>query len=202
MIIQKYDSMQEIFNNNRYQLKYAAVMSSQWFNEQARLLKMMGATPGRMLKDNDESKWVNRIVPGRLYLYKYDAKHKATLPYWDQYPLVFPYAETEDRKGFYGLNMHYIPYEYRIKILDSLIKIDLSKYSDNKKLKVSWDIIKGSSTLKPLKPCVHMYLYNHLRSGMKQIQPKDWATAMMMPIQSWVGSNNTNVWKDSKNKMV
>lgn len=194
--------MQEIFNNNRYQLRYSAVMSTKWFNDQARLLKMMGATPGRMLKDNDNSNWDNKIIPGRLYLYKYVAKHKDTLPYWDQYPLVFPYAETHDRKGFYGLNMHYIPYEYRIKILDSLIKIDLSKKTDNKKLLISWDLIKSTSKLKILKPCIHMYLYNHLRSGMKQIYPKDWATAMLMPIASWVGSNNTEVWKDSKSKMI
>lgn len=193
--------MQEVFDNNRYQLKYSAIMSTQWFNQQARLLQMQGATPGRMIKDNDESNWANRITPGRLYFYKYDAKHKDTLPYWDQYPLVFPYAETEDKKGFYGLNMHYIPYEWRIKILDSLIQIDTSRRSADKKLILSWDLIKESSKLKYLKPCVHMYLYNHLRSGMKQVHSRDWATAMLMPIASWVGSNNTKVWKDSKSKI-
>ena len=193
--------MQEIFDNNRYQMKYAAAMSTKWFNQQSILLGQMGATPGRMLKDNDNANWTNKIQPGRLYFYKYDAKHKATLPYWDKYPLVFPYAETEDRKGFYGLNMHYIPYEWRIKILDSLIKIDLSKNTDRKKLVLSWELISNSSKLQYLKPCIHMYLYNHLQSGMKQVLPKDWATAMMMPLASWVGSNNTRVWKDSKSKI-
>lgn len=200
MAVRTYPSMQEVFDTHRYQLKYAAVMSSGWFNEQARMLKGLGVTPARMLKDNDNLNWDNRIVPGRLYLYLYDAKHKATLPYWDRYPLVFPYAETEDRKGFYGLNMHYLPYEYRIKILDSLISIDLSKRTDSKKLLLSWDLIKSSSKLSLLKPCVHMYLYNHQRSAMKQIYPKDWATAMLLPIAQWVGSNNTQVWKDSKSK--
>ena len=105
-------SLEEVLKQNRYQLKYAALMSNDWFTKQANSLKSLGVTPTRMLKDNDNMKWDNKITPGRLYLYMYDAKHKATLPYWDKYPLVFPYAETEDRKGFYGLNMHYLPYEY------------------------------------------------------------------------------------------
>ena len=193
-------SLEEVLKQNRYQLKYAALMSNDWFGKQATSLKMLGVTANRMLKDNDDMKWDNKIVPGRLYLYKYDAKHKATLPFWDMYPLVFPFAETQDKKGFYGLNMHYIPYEYRVKVLNSLIQIDLSKYSDNKKLALSWDMVKSSSKLAPLKPCVHMYLYSHLRSGMKRIMPKDWATAMLLPVQQFVGASTSTVWKDSKSK--
>ena len=193
-------SLEEVLKQNRYQLKYAALMSNDWLSKQAASLKMLGITGNRMLRDNDNMRWDNKIVPGRLYLYKYDAKHKATLPYWDMFPLVFPYAESQDRKGFYGLNMHYIPYEYRVKVLNSLIQIDLSKYTDNKKLELSWDMIKNTSKLAPLKPCIHMYLYNHLGSGMKRIMPKDWATAMLLPVQQFVGASNTRVWKDSKSK--
>ena len=194
-------SMQEVFDNNRYKLKYAAVMSTKWFEEQPRLLKGLGVTSHRMIKDNDDAVWANRIIPGRLYLYKYDAKHKATLPYWDRFPLVFPLNETDDGKGFYGLNMHYIHYEYRIKILNSLLHIEQGgRYTANMRLALSWELIKNSAKLAPLKPCLHMYLYNHLRSGMKQVHPRDWATAMMLPIASWASSNNTKVWKDSRKK--
>lgn len=193
-------SLQDIFNNNRYQFKYAAAMSTSWFYDEARRLKGLGVTSTRMLKDNDNAKWELKITPGKLYLYEYDAKHKATLPYWDRFPMVFPYKTTEDGKGFYGLNMHYIPYEYRIKILDSLLNINLSKNTDNMRLKLSWELISGSSKLGPLKPCVHMYLYNHLRTSMKVIKPKDWATAMLLPVQSFIGANMSQVWADSKRK--
>ena len=50
-------------------------------------------------------------------------------------------------------------------------------------------MVKNSSKLAPLKPCVHMYLYSHLRSGMKRIMPKDWATAMLLPVQQFVGAH-------------
>ena len=191
-------SLEDIFNNNRYQLKYAALMSSTWYNQQARALKEIGVTPRRMLMDNDSLKWSNTVVPGKLYFYMYDAKHKDTLPYWDKFPLVFPFRTVKD--GFYGLNMHYLPYEYRIKILNKLIDIDLSKYTNNKKLALSWDLISSSSKLKPLQPCVHMYLYNHLQSGLKQIYPKDWATCMLLPVQQFVGASANKVWADSKRK--
>lgn len=191
-------SLEEIFNKNRYQLKYAAVMSSNWYSQQATQLKLQGVTARRMLQDNDELKWANQVTPGKLYFYMYNAKHKDTLPYWDKFPLVFPFRAVKN--GFYGLNMHYLPYEYRIKILNKLIDIDLSKYTNNKKLMLSWDLISSSSKLKPLQPCVHMYLYDHLGSGMKQIYPKDWATAMLLPVQQFVGASNIKVWADSKRK--
>ena len=47
------------------------------------------------------------IRPGRLYLYGYDAKLKKTLPYYDMFPIVFPFAKVAG--GFMGINMHYLP---------------------------------------------------------------------------------------------
>lgn len=192
-------TLKDVFNQNRYQLRKSAQHSSEWYSAQAKILKdYAGVTSARMIRQNDAHKIDDKIVPGRLYLYLYDAKHKATLPYWDRYPLVFPYRETEDRKGFYGLNMHYIPYEYRIKILDSLIYINYSnKNNDSMKLQLSWQMIANSSKLSILQPCVHMYLYSQVRSGMKRIRPIDWATAMLLPVQQFVGASNTTVWQNS-----
>jgi hypothetical protein len=128
----------------------------------------------------------------------YIAKHRATLPYYDQFPMVFPFKAVKG--GFLGLNMHYIPYAYRIKILDSLIDIDLSKRTDSKKIQISWDLITSTSRLKPLEPCIHHYLYNQMASGLKLIYPKDYATAMLLPVQNFVGATTTQVWKDSRRK--
>ena len=54
-----------------------------------------------------------------LYMYMYDPKLKATLPYYDRFPLVFPFSKTPD--GFIGLNMHYLPYQLRMVLLDRLL---------------------------------------------------------------------------------
>ena len=35
---------------------------------------------------------VSSVTVGRLYLFQYDAKWKDILPYWDVWPLIFPFA--------------------------------------------------------------------------------------------------------------
>ncbi len=62
---------------------------------------------------------VTKVMPGRLYMYAYDPKMKKELPYYDRFPLVFPFSKTQD--GFIGLNMHYLPYPLRVGLLDKLI---------------------------------------------------------------------------------
>jgi hypothetical protein len=48
----------------------------------------------------------NRIITGEMYLFAYDPKTKEDLPYYDRFPLVFPFRKVKG--GFYGINMHYL----------------------------------------------------------------------------------------------
>ena len=63
-----------------------------WFREkikQATASARMGAiTPTQLLKKQpiDDSGAL-----GKMYFYKYDPKWAKKLPYWDMYPLVFPF---------------------------------------------------------------------------------------------------------------
>ena len=57
---------------------------------------------------------------GRLYLFQYDAKMKDILPYWDVWPLIFPFDYAPN--GFYGINLHYLAPKDRIKLMITLIK--------------------------------------------------------------------------------
>ena len=58
---------------------------------------------------------------GKMYLFQYDAKHKDILPYWDRWPLIFPFDNAKG--GFYGINLHYLPPGARISLMLSLIHI-------------------------------------------------------------------------------
>ena len=49
---------------------------------------------------------------GRLNMFFYDPKLKATLPYYDRFPLVLPLKRFEN--GFLGINFHYLPIPLRI----------------------------------------------------------------------------------------
>src|SRR5687768_2625304 len=106
--------------------------------------KLMETVPGRQFR--------NVMEVGSMYLFSYDAKHKATLPYWDRFPLVLPFVW--DGKDFKGFNLHYIPYGPRFKLLQQLMKIQDDKFlTARTKLQYSYGMLKGSSKFEILKPC-------------------------------------------------
>ena len=81
--------------------------SYQWYRQQISSLGKLTNT-NQILKDTKIS---TRLIPGEMYLFFYDPKHKDTLPYYDRLPLVLPFRKVPD--GFYGINLHYLPYMMR-----------------------------------------------------------------------------------------
>ena len=133
-------------------------------------------------------------------MYAYDPKTKEDLPYYDRFPLVFPFRKTAD--GFYGLNMHYLPYDLRIYLLDALLTFkNNSRWDETTKLKYSWALIDGVSKYKAAHPCVKQYLNSHVRSQFRRVSSADWATAMLLPVERFVGASKQQVWSDSRKKI-
>lgn len=185
----------KIFEKNQYNLPQVVQQSQSWFQQQALLLSKQGIEPMRLIR-SEPSKNVMKIVPGELYLFMYDAKHADTLPYYDMFPLVFPFRKMSD--GFIGLNLHYLPYKGRIQLLDRLMDFQTNKLmNENTKLKYSWATINAASRYSLAKPCVHRYLNSQLQSPLKRVDAKDWATALMLPVERFVGANKRTVWTES-----
>lgn len=170
--------------------------SSAWFEQQVLLLTKKKFTPQQILRDRKNATSV-RILPGNLYMFLYDAKMKETLPYWDKFPLVFPFRAVPG--GFYGLNLHYLPYRMRLQLMDRLLQFkNNDKFDESTRLRYSWNLIGGVSKFKSAEPCVKHYLYEQVRSPFAKIESYDWATAMMLPVERFVGANKQAVWQDSK----
>lgn len=185
----------EIFQKNQYNLPQAVQKSRSWFQQQATLLGKQGIQPMRLIKSAPE-KNVNRIVPGELYLFMYDAKTADQLEYWDMFPLVFPFRKMPD--GFIGLNMHYLPYQIRIRLLDRLMDFRTNKtLNEHTRLKYSWSMISGVSRYAAASSCVHRYLLTNIETPLKKIDSNDWATAMMLPVERFVGASKQRVWTES-----
>ena len=188
------NSLEDIFKQNQYNLKDSMRKSSDWFEQQAKLMAKQGITPKKALKGEHMS---NNLLPGNLYMFFYDPKYKETLPYYDRFPMVFPYEKTQD--GFKGLNMHYLPYQLRVKLLDRLLQFrNNTRMDESTRLKYSWSLIGGVTKFKAAEPCIKHYLFNHVQSSFKMILPQDWATAMMLPVEVFVGASKQRVWQDSK----
>lgn len=195
----KSSTLQDVFERNKYNLDDAVKKSRAWFDQQALLMSRQAITPPKVLKGMpDQLKTV--VMPGKLYMFLYDPKLKNELPYYDRFPLVFPFRKVQG--GFLGLNMHYLPYQLRIRMLDRLMQYaSNNKLNEATRIKYSWALIDGVSRFNGAIPCVKHYLDNHVRSAFREIPSYDWATAMLLPVERFIGATTQQVWADSKRKM-
>jgi hypothetical protein len=192
-------NLKDVFERNQYDLLTSVRKSRSWFEQQVLLMSKQQITPQRVIQGNPEQ-LTTRIMPGFMYMFAYDPKGKATLPYYDRFPLVLPFRKTPD--GFIGLNMHYLPYPLRITLLDNLLVFkNNSNIDETTRIKYSWTLIDGVSKYAAAKPCVKQYLAGHVRSQFRKINANDWATAMLLPVERFIGSNKEQIWADSKKAM-
>jgi len=125
---------------------------------------------------------------GRMFLFKYDAKYKNRLPYWDEYPLVFPIDNVQN--GFLGINLHYLPFAFRMPILNHLgaMSNDNDKYDDQGRVDVSYKILKSYSLMfdRFYKDCIKRYRYDCVRSQFYYVSPAEWQNVAALPFERWV----------------
>jgi hypothetical protein len=147
----------------------------------------------------NKEKLTGRLTIGSMYLFVYDPKHKETLPYYDTYPLVLPFSPLPD--GFLGINIHYLPYLARFKLLDNLMKLNTDrKISEKSKIQLSWELLNSSSKYYSATACVKHYLKSHLKSNFLKINFTDWKTAAMLPIEGFRKQTKEKVWRDTIRK--
>ena len=88
--------------------------SSDWYLKQVQSIASK-ATSRRLM---GQGKLIGRPSAGRLNMFFYDPKWKATLPYYDIFPLVLPLQSAPG--GFLGCNFHYLAPGVRFKLLETL----------------------------------------------------------------------------------
>lgn len=136
-------------------------------------------------------------TPGYMYMFVYDAKHKDTLPYYDRFPLVFPFSVQSD--GFTGINMHYLPHILRARLMDALYNLTTNnKFDEKTRLRMSYDILNASSRYKMFAPCVKRYLYSHLKTRFLLVPSNEWDVALFLPLERF-NVNKRTVFNDSQN---
>jgi hypothetical protein len=192
--------IQDIFDKYRFDPSIAK-KSKTWFEQQAVLLSKKRITPQAILTNNPANvKSSNSLIPGKLYMFVYDPKGKKELPYYDTFPLVFPWRKTAD--GFIGLNFHYLPHRLRIILLERLMVFaNNQKMDETTKIRYSWALIDGVSKFNLAKPCVKQYLTSHLRTPLVNIPAGDWTTAMMLPVERFNKASKEFVWAESRKQL-
>jgi hypothetical protein len=131
-----------------------------------------------------ESVFVNTVNVGKMYLFRYDPKHKETLPVYDTYPLVFPFNRAPG--GFLGINLHYLPYGYRFLLIEKMGPHLTGQTNENRRAKLSWSILNSLASIDMLSVSVKHYLTSHVQSRFMQIGFDDWKTAAALPIDNFI----------------
>jgi hypothetical protein len=72
------------------------------------------------------------LYPGKIYVFKYNAKYKNVLDYWDKHPIVLVLGNLQGEKGkiVLGLNISWYPPAARKYIVETIRKIYSSKYKE------------------------------------------------------------------------
>ena len=183
----------DILNQGRQSfMRPGFVDSRDWFRDKAKEVASVNLT--RLINGNAELQR-SKIQPGFMYLFSYDPKYKDDLPYYDRYPLVFPFSV--DGEGFTGINMHYLPHVLRARLMDALYNLVSNQNFDEKtKLRMSYDILNAASRYKYFKPCIKRYLYSQLRTRFLLIPSNEWDIALFLPLERFT-TNKSIVFRDT-----
>ena len=176
----------------------STIEARDWLRDKAQSLR--NVDPNKVLAKSLTVDKRNTVRVGQMFLFSYDALHKDTLPYYDRFPLVFPFKRVKD--GFLGINMHYLPPVFRARLMDALYDTLSDNNMDlNTRLKINYNILNSSSKFKYFSPCVKRYLNSQIDSRLVFIDPAEWDFALFLPLQRFQGASTATVYRDSRNKI-
>jgi hypothetical protein len=174
----------------------------EWYRNTAR---DYGNTTGRINErrfvNSDPGRLKVEPRPGNMYMYLYDPKTKDTLPYYDRFPLIFPFRIESDR--FWGINFHYLPLPYRAMLMDQLYDTaNNRRYDESTKLRINYQILNSASKFRYFKPCVKQYLFSQMQSKFVYIYPSEWDIALFLPLERFSKASKTEVWAQTRKQVM
>ena len=176
----------------------ATKRSAKWFGDKIKGLK--GGLRNRFSSTNPDKFYresENKIQPaimakraslGDLFCYHYNPKHRATLPYYDMFPMIMLIGVDNDT--FLGLNFHYLNPKLRAILLDRV------------NTKVAGGLInwKKISKVPYIEPAVKRYRFDHINKKVIQIEKEEEEIAIFLPLEKFRKASKSQVWSDSKRR--
>jgi len=138
-----------------------------------------------------------RMWTGRMYFFVYNPKHRATLPYYDMFPLVIPIKAVKG--GFLGINFHYLSPRDRAILLDEIKGWVTDKsLKETSRILLTYKMMQGWNQFERAAPCLKRYLKSHMRTQFIQVKPDEWGPALFLPVEEFKKATKQAVWADSK----
>jgi hypothetical protein len=189
------------------QVPARTVSARNWFRNLAR--QTTGIQPNTIIKTAPKIQLTRVPQVGFMYHFFYDPKTKDDLPYYDRFPLVFPFKRGFVRQraiesgSFLGINLHYLPPQLRARLMDGLYTISTDKtFDENTRIRLSYNILNKASKFRFFKPCVKRYLVNRVRSRFVKINADQWDTALFLPTERFVKKSKSYVQRQSRKMLA
>ena len=163
----------------------------EWYRQKA--FEVDRVDPVQLIKRSQDIA-TNRRRLGHIYYFKYDPIGRDTLPYYDRYPI--PIVVSPTREGFIGLNLHYLPFQFRAMLMDNLYPYVRGE-EDQARIKITYNILQNASKLRYYKPCLKHYLNSQIRTRTLHVNVEEWDTALFLPIQRFAKKKESTVHRDS-----
>jgi hypothetical protein len=175
-------------------IKPGTLDARDWYREKAR--EVRSVNPAKIISQNTKYNR-NQIRPGFMYLFGYDPKTKEDLPYYDKFPLIFPFESMEG--GFLGMNLHYLPPLMRARLMDNLYDlVNNERFDETTKIKASYNFLNSAARYKYFKPCIKRYLNSHVMTKFLLIPASEWDVALFLPLERFQKENKNTVYRESR----
>lgn len=184
------------YQQNPSKQKRNSAHSREWFRKEV-TKNYATIRTSQLVRDRKSLRAIPQV--GKMYMYDYDPKYKKELPYYDKFPLVFPFnIGGKDGKRFYAINMHYLPPKLRLVVFQQLLQYRNERhYRRRTKFDMNWKKLEALASHKLVSFATKQYLFTHVRSKFTEIPANYWEIVINMPVARFQKASNATVWADA-----
>ena len=168
--------------------------SANWYMKTVRNVASGINSPNEVF-GSDLGSYAQTLDIGQMYAFRYDPKHKETLPYYDLFPLVV--LSEPLPTGFSGINLHYIPPLVRARLLGKLMEASDLDIDIKSKLRSQWGFIRNFSRYPEVRGAVKKYLTSQISGRMYKVNPVHWKSAIFLDTQQFVGAQAAHIYREN-----
>ena len=158
--------------------------SVQWYVRAVRQYAR-GVNTFQEAQGTDLGKEARNIDVGKMYLFTYD-------------PVPLVVIVDTIPGGFSGINLHYLAPTLRANLLDKLLPT--MEIDDKSLLKSVWTFVNNFSRFPEVRGSVKKYLGVNVTGRMIEVNPKNWQSAIFLPVQKFVGASDRYVYRETMEK--